>query len=112
MKTDAGTIEFLCEQLSGAGIIRPKKMFGEYGLYCNEIIFALVCDNKLFVKATDDIKKLMIHDGLKPYEGSGIGYWHVDEVLWDDKQALAKLVVAATKYPQKTSKVILKNKEI
>ena len=27
-------------------------MFGEYGIYSNDKLFALVCDNKLFIKPT------------------------------------------------------------
>jgi TfoX/Sxy family transcriptional regulator of competence genes len=29
-----------------------KKMFGEYGIYCNGKMIASVCDDKLFVKTT------------------------------------------------------------
>jgi DNA transformation protein and related proteins len=105
MKTDAGTVEFLCEQLAKAGTIRQKKMFGEYGLYCNEIFIALVCQNKLFFKATDELKKLMTYDGLKPYEGAVDGYWHVDESLWDDTEQLVLLATAATKYTPKPKKI-------
>lgn len=28
-------VEYVCEQMSGAGIITYKKMFGEYGVYCD-----------------------------------------------------------------------------
>ena len=34
----ASTLEFaeyVCDQISGAGSITYKKMFGEYGIYCN-----------------------------------------------------------------------------
>lgn len=102
MSTDQSTVDFLCEQLSGAGVIRPKKMFGEYGLYCNEVFFALVCDNKLFFKATDDLKKVMQYDNLKPYPGAGEGYWHVEESLWDTPEQLSELAKAATHYTLKT----------
>ncbi len=32
--------------------ISYKKMFGEYGIYCNDKFVAVVCDNKLYVKPT------------------------------------------------------------
>lgn len=35
-----------------AGVISYRKMFGEYALYCNNKVVALVCDNQLFVKPT------------------------------------------------------------
>jgi hypothetical protein len=50
MATSTSQIEYIAEQLSNLGSIRYKKMFGEYGLYCNELFFALVCDDRLFVK--------------------------------------------------------------
>ena len=45
-------VEYVCDQISGAGSITYKKMFGEYGIYCNEKIIGLICDNQFFVKKT------------------------------------------------------------
>ena len=46
---------YIAEQFGGAGEITYKKMFGEYGLYCGGKFFAMVCDDRLFVKITDAI---------------------------------------------------------
>ena len=46
-------VQYVAEQLSGAGEITYKKMFGEYGLYCDGKIFANVSDDQLFVKITE-----------------------------------------------------------
>lgn len=46
-------VQYVCDQLRGAGEITYKKMFGEYGVYCNGKIIGVVCDNQLFVKKTD-----------------------------------------------------------
>ena len=35
-----------------AGAIRSRKMFGEYGLYCDDVFFAVICDDQFFVKVT------------------------------------------------------------
>jgi TfoX/Sxy family transcriptional regulator of competence genes len=53
MASDEDFVRFLAEQMNDAGVIRFRKMFGEYAIYCNEKVIALVCDNKLFVKPTD-----------------------------------------------------------
>lgn len=45
-------VDYVAEQLAEAGTIRSRKMFGEYGLYCNEVFFAVICDDQLFVKVT------------------------------------------------------------
>jgi len=44
--------EFIVEQIENAGVITYRKMFGEYALYCNGKVIALICDNQLFVKPT------------------------------------------------------------
>ena len=46
-------VQYVAEQLSGAGEITYKKMFGEYGLYCDGKLFANVSDDQLFVKITE-----------------------------------------------------------
>lgn len=45
-------VEYVCEQIGGAGNITYKKMFGEYGVYCNQKIIGLICNNQFFVKKT------------------------------------------------------------
>ena len=52
MATDQEFMEFLADQISGAGEISYRKMFGEYAIYCGGKVVALVCDNQLFVKPT------------------------------------------------------------
>ena len=52
MATDLEFMEFLADQMAGAGEIAYKKMFGEYAVYCGGKVVALVCDNQLFVKPT------------------------------------------------------------
>lgn len=52
MSTKLSTIDYLLDQLSGQPNMRARKMFGEYTLYCDEKVVALVCDDTLFVKIT------------------------------------------------------------
>ena len=52
MASSPDFVEYVCFQLRHAGEISFKKMFGEYGLYCDRKYFGLVCDNQLFVKVT------------------------------------------------------------
>lgn len=55
MATSPDFIEYVCEQISGAGAIRYKKMFGEYMVYVEEKPILLVCDNTVYVKILDCI---------------------------------------------------------
>ncbi|HEY5490005.1 MAG TPA: TfoX/Sxy family protein, partial [Gemmatimonadaceae bacterium] len=52
MATEASFAVYICDQLSDAGGISARKMFGEYGIYRHGKIVALACDNQLFVKPT------------------------------------------------------------
>ncbi len=45
-------VDYVAEQLREAGAIRSRKMFGEYGLYCDNVFFAVICDDQFFVKVT------------------------------------------------------------
>ena len=53
MSSDVEFVKYIVEQIEDAGAIRYRKMFGEYALYCNEKVVALICDNKLYVKQTN-----------------------------------------------------------
>ena len=35
-------VDYVAEQLREAGTIRSRKMFGEYGLYCDGVFFAVI----------------------------------------------------------------------
>ncbi len=53
MASDLEFVQFIVEQIENAGEIAYTKMFGEYAIYCNGKVVALVCDNQLFVKPTN-----------------------------------------------------------
>lgn len=52
MASSLDFVLYTCEQMSFAGHITYKKMFGEYAVYCDGKCFALICDNQLFINPT------------------------------------------------------------
>lgn len=50
MASDASFVDYVCEQTGGA--VWFKKMFGEYALYAEGKVVALICVNQIFVKQT------------------------------------------------------------
>lgn len=52
MASNQNFVDFVLEQIENAGKITAKKMFGEYGIYSDGKMFAVICDNKLFIKPT------------------------------------------------------------
>ncbi len=53
MASDKNFVEFITDQMRNAGSVSHRKMFGEYAIYCDGKVVALVCDNQLFVKPTE-----------------------------------------------------------
>lgn len=93
MATTQVTVDFITEQLAAAGNIYSRKMFGEYALYCNSKVVALVCDNKLFVKPTHAGRTFIeTVDEQSPYPGARL-YFHISGDLWEDRQWLTELFV-------------------
>ncbi|MES2652738.1 MAG: TfoX/Sxy family protein [Bacteroidota bacterium] len=73
MASNQQFVDFIVEQIDSFEQISYKKMFGEYGLYFGDKIFALICDNKLFIKPTlagrayiKDIVEAPPYPGAKP----------------------------------------------
>lgn len=91
MATKDSTIQFLLDQLRGIEV-SARKMFGEYGLYCDSRIVGLICDDQLFIKPTENGKKLIKDLVEKPaYSGAKPYFWISDE-LWEESEWLKKLV--------------------
>ncbi len=92
MATKPEFIDYLLDQLNQAGVISARKMFGEYGLYCDEKIVALVCDDQLFIKPTGISEHYLdaSHYG-KPYPGAK-DYFQVPEEKLEDADWLSQFV--------------------
>lgn len=67
MASTVGFVEYACDQCGDAGIITYKKMFGEYGIYCNGKIIGLICNNQLFIKKTTIGATLKSLEEASPY---------------------------------------------
>lgn len=92
MASDLSFVEYVTEQASGAGEMTHKKMFGEYGIYCNGKIVGVICDNTLYVKKTQagaaacpKLEEGLPYDGAKPH-------FIFDDV--DDREAFARFIRA------------------
>lgn len=85
-------VEFIADQLKEAGAITCKKMFGEYGVYCEGKIFAVICDDQFFIKITEAGRKLCPDlPEAPPYKGAK-NYFLVEDV--EDREKMVRLAVA------------------
>ena len=84
-------VNYVCDQVSGCGEVRMRKMFGEYMVYVNDKPLLLICDNTVFVKRLPELEELMKDAPLDaPYPGAKAHY-----VLDIDNAQLAQAVVSA-----------------
>ncbi len=96
MATTQKFVDFIMDQINSSGHMTFKKMFGEYGLYHDDKMFALVCDNKLFIKPTD-AGRAYIKDVVEasPYPGAKPCFL-IEEKL-EDRNWLKKLIAITVK---------------
>jgi DNA transformation protein len=90
--SDQATIDYLLEQMAGAGDVRARKMFGEYAVYCRDKVVAFVCDNRLYLKPTQVGHELVREVILEPPYPTAKLYLVVREEDWDDRDYLAQLI--------------------
>ena len=102
MSSNQDFVDYVIGQLHSAGDITFKKMFGEYALYSGNKVFALICDNKLFIKPTNAGKNY-IQDVVEapPYPGAKPSFL-VEERIEDHEwlSTLVKLTVSELPEPK------------
>ena len=94
MATDRKTVDYIVDQMSEAGAVAARPMFGEYGVYCDGKMVAIIGDGQLFIKPTPaghalaaDAEEVPPYPGAKPY-------LLIDAERWDDHDWLTNLVRA------------------
>ena len=90
MASDREFVTFVCEQLRGAGEISSRRMFGEAAVYLQGKVVGLICDNQLFIKATElGRAKIGVPIEAPPFPGANNWFLMAD---LDDPEFLADLV--------------------
>ena len=104
MASDQDFVDFIVDQLENAGNITSRKMFGEYAIYCDGKVTALVCDNQLFVKPTE-AGRSFIGEVVEapPYPGAKMSFLIEDG--FEDRDWISDLVrITAKELPEPKSK--------
>jgi len=83
-------IAYLHEVFVSFGSIQAKRMFGGFGIYHQGLMFALVIDDILYLKANEKSKHIFEQHGLTPFEFDRLGkivklsYYQAPEEIFDD----------------------------
>lgn len=108
MSSDKSFIEFIVDQMEDAGRISSRKMFGEYAIYCDGKVVALVCDNQIFVKPSEG-GRTYIGDVIEAEAYPGSKMYFLIEDKFEDREWISDLIrITAQELPmpkQKRSKV-------
>lgn len=96
MAVTAAFLDFACEQFSGLGPVRYRRMFGGAGLYAHEVMFALVADDVIYIKAEGALAEDLAAQGCEPFlftpksgEPAAMGYRRLPEAAMDDRDEAA-----------------------
>lgn len=114
MATERNTVDYIVDQMSKAGAVSARPMFGEYGVYCDGKMVAIIGDGQLFIKPTPSGRVLAADaEEVSPYPGAK-PHLLIDAERWESQDWLSDLVRATAaelptpkpkpaKAPKKTS---------
>ena len=112
MACNADFVQYIVDQCSGAGEIAVRKMMGDYCIYCDGVLFGLICDDNLFIKPTYEGAAKLKEVVLRPPYSGAKDHFHVGDV--DDREYLTALVKATVpallKSKRKTNPMLEKEK--
>lgn len=91
MPTSAEYLDFIKEQFSGFGPVTVRRMFGGAGVYQDGLMFALIADETLYLKADSVSRGEFEALSLPPFTYTAKGekkivmaYWRAPEACLDD----------------------------
>lgn len=115
MSTSKDVVADLVERLEPLRV-RARAMFGEYALYCDDKIVALVCDDVVFLKPTAAVDSLSVElEPCPPYPGAK-DFLILDDRFLLDRAGLRRLVQATADVlpvprPKKAKKATTRRKK-
>lgn len=111
MAISASSIDHATDLFSPFGDIRVKKMFGGAGVYCDELFFAIMDDEAIYLKVDDDTRAEFEARGLEPFvfemkDGSSgtMSYYNAPEDIYDDEDELKRWTVMALDAARRAAK--------
>lgn len=88
------------EDLLGSVVpIRTKAMFGGVGIYSGDMIFAIIAEDKLYLKVDPVNRPMFEQAGMEPFypydSPTPMGYWELPQAAWTDPEELKVWVDSA-----------------
>jgi DNA transformation protein len=102
MAPTEGFKDFIADQLAGFGPVTIRNMFGGAGIYADGVMFGLLADDVLYLKADETSARAFAAEGMGPftYEPDGkapvaMSYWEVPPRLLEEPDELAQWAAEA-----------------
>ena len=96
MAGSPGFVDYILELLAPLGGVQAKRMFGGHGVYLDGLMFAIIDDDNLYLKADDQSRALFEDQGLTPftYQSKGktvtLSYYQAPVEALDESDALCE----------------------
>lgn len=84
-------VALVLEQMAGFGVPRVRRMFGGYGLYRDDLMFAIILQEKLYLKADAVNVARFEQAGLEPFTYASKGrmvtlrYYEAPPEVYEDQ---------------------------
>lgn len=85
--------DLVIELFQPLGFVRTKRMFGGMGLYCDDLFFAILDDDQLYLKTDDENRAAFEEKGLEAFRIEMKGkvgtmpYYEAPEEIFEDPDA-------------------------
>jgi TfoX/Sxy family transcriptional regulator of competence genes len=100
MASNIETVHFICDQAGLGPRLTFRKMFGEYALYLDGKVIALVCDDQLFLKPTPEGRACLGAVSEAPPYPSAKNHFLLSAELDDPDRLAMALQVTARALPE------------
>ncbi|RPD96362.1 TfoX/Sxy family DNA transformation protein [Candidatus Pantoea deserta] len=101
MKKQHPVVERSRERLAALGHIESRTQFGGYALAVEKVVFALISDDALYLRASEALREYAARQPMQPLvfrkRGASVSldYYRVDDALWRDAGQLLALSAAS-----------------
>lgn len=84
---------FVEEQLGRVAAVRSRRMFGGVGLYADDVFFAVIADDELYLKVDDETREAYIARGMEPFrpykDARSMEYYQLPAEILEDVDELS-----------------------
>src|ERR1700749_287193 len=84
-------VDFVLEQMTTFGPVNARRMFGGHGLYLDGQMFALIDDDRLYLKVADETRADCESRHTRPFtyqrrgKAASLSYYEAPPEVFDDK---------------------------